>query len=144
MNVPVEFCYISTSVQRLLERCPKTPISHSGWERDLKAEESILKHNLLSDLQGKCRLGTMPQVLRKHNCYRTLQRVSLVAQNTHMHIELTPALNTGFPNSNSGSQSRFPSCSVAWPGNCKWHCSEMLARVNNTVPEAPWSLLPRG
>lgn len=100
----------------------------------------LLKHNLLSDLQGSRILGTMPQVLRKHDCYRTLQCVSLTTRNTPMHIKLIPALYTDFPCSNSGSQSWFPCCPMAWLGNCKWHCSRMLAGV----PEALWRFLPQG
>lgn len=41
--------------------------------------------------------------------------------NIHVHVKLIPALCTGFPCSNSRSQSLVPCCSVAWPGNCKWH-----------------------
>lgn len=81
----------------------------------------------------------MPQVLRKHNCYRTLQRVSLTTQNTHMHIKLIPASYTGFPYSNLGSQSWFPSCSVAW------ELQTLLWDLGwSTVPAALWSFLPQG
>lgn len=133
MNVPAEFCSMSSSVHMLLERQPETPIFHFGWYRDVEEEEGGLNRHLLSDLQGYSIVGMMPQVLRKHSCYRTLQCVSLMTQDTCKHIRLILALCAASPYSNSGSQSWFPSCSVAWLGDCKRHCSGLLAGVNSTV-----------
>lgn len=62
--------------------------------------------------------------------------------NIHVHVKLIPALCTGFPCSDSRSQSLFPCCSVAWPENCRWHTLGCWVKL--TVPEALGTFLAPG
>lgn len=98
----------------------ETPISHLAGKEIWRWRKAFWNTGCFQIYTVLC-IGTMPSSPQETQLLQGTAVCVLNTSDIHMHVKLISALCTGFPCSNSSSQSLFPCCPVACPENGKGH-----------------------
>lgn len=98
----------------------ETPISHLAGKEIWRWRKAFWNTGCSQIYTVLC-IGTMPPSPQETQLLQGTAVCVLNTSDIHMHVKLISALCTGFPCSNSSSQSLFPCCPVACPENGKGH-----------------------